>query len=107
MVTVKKVDFKRLDDSLQSLQSLNMENENIHFICRIPEDIITLDDVNDNTIYYKGKKFNFLDFKGLILSLVTLLSKEQLRMVIDNVIIFINQIDRPISTKEGWNSIFK
>lgn len=106
-ITVKKVDFKRLDDSLQSLQSLNMENENIYFICRIPEDIITLSNVNDNTIYYKGKKFNFLDLKGFILSLITLLSKEQLKMVIDNAIIFINKIDRPISTKDGWNSIFK
>jgi hypothetical protein len=105
-ITVKKIDVKRLDDSLQSLNSLGMLDKNIHFICRLPEDVSSLNSISNGTFNYKGKNFNFVDLKSFILSLVALLTKVQLNMIIDELASFIKKIDRPVSTKDGWNSIF-
>ena len=105
-VTVKKVDIKRLDDCLQSLNSLEMLDKNIHFICRLPEDVSSLDNLINGTLNYKGKNFNFIDLRFFILSLVALLDAEQLENIIDSLTSFIKEVDRPISTKDGWNSIF-
>ncbi|EKF9175826.1 hypothetical protein [Vibrio diazotrophicus] len=105
-ITVKKVDFKRLDDCLQSLNSLGMLDKNVHFICRIPEDTLSLTGYENGTFNYKGKNFNFIDLKAFILSLVSLLTTEQIKDVIEKLTSFIKAVDRPISTKDGWNSIF-
>lgn len=105
-ITVKKVDVKRLDDCLQSLNSLDILDKSIHFICRLPEDTNTLDSFTNGTFNYKGKSFNFIDLQSFILSLVALLTSEQLKLIIDELASFIKKVDRPISTKDGWNSIF-
>lgn len=105
-ITVKKVDTKRLSDSLHALSDMNMLDKNIHFICRLPDDTRTLEGLENGTYNYQGKRFNFIDLKEFILTTVALLTTEQLKNIIRELSVFIESIDRPISTKEGWNSIF-
>lgn len=105
-ITVKKIDVKRLSDSLHALNDMGMLDSNIHFICRLPEDTSTLGELMDGTYNYKGKLFNFIDLKSFILTLVAILTTEQLESIISELTSFIENIERPISTKEGWNIIF-
>lgn len=105
-ITVKKIDIKRLDDSLHALNDVNMLDSNIHFICRLPEDTSALGKLMNGTYNYKGKLFNFIDLRSFILTLVALLTTEQLGTIIDELTSFIENIERPISTKDGWNSVF-
>ena len=105
-VTVKKVDYKRLDDSLQALKSMDMLDKSVHFICRLPEDILTLTEYKDGVCVYKGKLFNFVDLKQFILATVTLLDVDAIARVTDSLVHFISQLERPASTKYGWNQVF-
>lgn len=105
-ITVKKVDVKRLDDSLHALHEMNMLDSNIHFICRLPQDTSTLGELTAGTYNYKGKTFNFIDLRSFVLTLVAILTTEQLGSIIDELASFIAKIERPISTKSGWNNIF-
>lgn len=105
-ITVKKVDDKRLNDSLHALHDMNMVDSNIHFICRLPQDTSTLGELTEGTYNYKGKAFNFIDLRSFTLTLVAMLTTEQLGAIIDELASFIENIERPISTKNGWNSIF-
>ncbi|MGP5303273.1 hypothetical protein [Psychrobacter celer] len=105
-ITVKKIDVKRLNDSLHALNDMNMIDSNIHFICRLPEDVATLSILKDGTYNYQGKKFNFIDLRGFILTLVALLTTKQLKSIINELTSFIEDVERPISTKDGWNNIF-
>lgn len=105
-ITVKKVDVKRLNDSLHALNDMDMVDSNIHFICRLPEDVTTLGELVDGTYNYKGKAFNFIDLRSFILTLVALLTTKQLENIINELTSFIENVERPISTKNGWNSIF-
>jgi hypothetical protein len=105
-VTVKKVDKKRLDDCLQSLNAMKLTDRNINFICRMPDDISTLESAVNGTYLYKGKKFNFVDIYHFILSIIAMLKAEQINAIIEKLADFMQQVTRPISTKEGWNSIF-
>ena len=105
-VTVKKIDSKRLDDSIQSLHSVDMLNHQISFICRIPDDIKSLENIEDGTLVYKGKVFNFVDIRAFILSNVSLLSTNEIQEIIIELQDFIGQVDRNLTTKNGWNEIF-
>lgn len=105
-VTVKKVDAKRLDDSLECLQALGMTDKPITFICRMPEDTSTLGIGEETAVNYGGKKFEFVDLRGLVHSVVALLSCEDFEFVIGRVRAFVQRIDRPMATKEGWNKVF-
>lgn len=105
-ITVKKVDDKRLSDSLHALHDMDMVDSNIHFICRLPQDTSTLGELTEGTYNYKGKAFNFIDLRSFTLTLVAMLTTEQLEAIISELASFIENIERPISTKNGWNSIF-
>lgn len=105
-ITVKKVDIKRLDDSLHALHDMNMLDSNIHFICRLPQDTSSLGELTAGTYNYKGKVFNFIDLRSFVLTLVAILTTEQLGAIIDELASFIESIERPISTKNGWNKVF-
>ena len=105
-VTVKKVDIKRLDDSLQALNSINLTDKNINFVCRLPEDISSLTGADAGTYLHKGKKFNFVDLYGYILTVISLLKMEQIKAILNELGDFMKQVNRPITTKDGWNSIF-
>lgn len=105
-ITVKKVDKKRLDDCLQSLNAMNLIDKNINFICRLPDDISTLENFDASTYLYKGKKFNFVDLYNFILSIISMLKMEQITNILNQLASFIEQVNRPVTTKDGWNSIF-
>lgn len=105
-ITVKKVDIKRLSDSLHALHDMDMLDRNIHFICRLPQDTSPLGVLIDGTYNYEGKVFNFIDLGSFVLTLVAMLTTEQLGAIIDELASFIESVERPISTKKGWNNIF-
>lgn len=52
-VTVKKIDYKRLDDCLDANRKLGIADIPTTFICRIPEDISELETIEINTLSYK------------------------------------------------------
>ena len=106
-ITVKKIDIKRLDDSFSSLDAMHMLDANIHFICRLPQDVSALKDLTDNTYIYNGKSFNFIDLRSFILTSVALLTPVQLDCLMLDLVKFIADIQRPMKTKEGWNNIFE
>ena len=106
-VTVKKIDLKRLDDSIQSLNSVQALSLPVHFICRLNKDISSLPELTNDTLKYKGKTFNFVDICSLIHSISTLFSPEQINNILKDINQFIGQVQRPLTTKNGWNSIFK
>jgi len=105
-ITVKKVDAKRLDDCIQALNSLDMLNIPVTFICRLPTDISTLQGIEYGMLNYKGKVFNFVDICSFIHSLSSLLSSNQITEILDELQLFVQEIDRPVKTKEGWTIIF-
>lgn len=104
-VTVKPVSKKRLDDSLDALQSTGHLNHSVTFICRIDEDIKGLD-VVDGSFQYKGKKFDFIDYRNFCLSLCALLSCEEFSTVLNNVYNFVQDKNISMRTKSGWNEFF-
>ena len=105
-ITVKVVDKKRLDDCIQSLNSLDVLHLPVHFVCRLPTDIRTLTNVEDNALNYKGKIFNFIDIKSFIFTLSSLLTIEQINELMDELQAFVQLIGRPVKTKNGWAEIF-
>lgn len=105
-VTLKKVDYKRLDDCLQSLSSIGMLAHQVSFICRLPVDVAELDEYQDGTIKYHGKSFNFVDINSFIRSTTVLLTSPQIKSLQSNLVSFIRDINRPPETKNGWTKIF-
>jgi len=106
-ITVKKIDAKRLDDCIHALNPLEMLNIPVHFICRLPNDVSTLKGTKDGVLNYKGKTFNFVDICCFIQSLSSLLSLVQIMDVLAELKSFVQKIDRPVKTKEGWKKIFE
>lgn len=105
-ITVKKIDYKRLDDSIQSLADTDSLEKPIIFICRLPDDIITLNGYQDGVLTYKSKSFNFVDISAFIKSTFSLLSSNQIESLLSDIEEFIGSYLRPIKTKNGWNKIF-
>lgn len=105
-ITVKKVDYKRLDDCLDSLLKLNYIDRQITFICRIPVDIEGLELTDELTIDYKGKLIDFVDIRSFVSITSSLLSSDKLNNVLNKMQLAIEDVNRPINTKNGWNSIF-
>ena len=94
--------------SVYSSQALpDLLDRPVTFICRMPIDVSTLGVIKNNTIEYKGKRFDFLDISSFIHIVTALLSTSQIISLIDELQSFIMKIDRPIKTKEGWNTIFQ
>jgi hypothetical protein len=104
-VTVKPVSKKRLDDSLDALQSTGHLNHSVTFVCRIPNDIAELD-VKDGSYSYKGKNFDFIDYKSFCCSLCAVLSDDEFEKVLTNVAEFVQDMHISLRTKEGWNEFF-
>ncbi|MBH2883545.1 hypothetical protein [Serratia ureilytica] len=106
-VTVKRVDFKRLDDCLQSLNVLGLAGKTIHFICRTPEDISTLAGLQDGSLVHKGKTFNFIDICSFIEVSLSMITSEQADNIVRMLHNFIKKVQRPVETKNGWNEFFE
>lgn len=105
-ITVKKIDYKRLDDCILSLNSIGLIDKPIQFICRLPSDIQSLKEVTYNSIIYKGMTFDFVDISNLIRTIASLLTPQQLNEIIEELQEFITKIERKQKTKHGWNKIF-
>lgn len=105
-ITIKKIDKKRLDDCLQSLDDLNVLDKPVHFICRLPEDIKTLEKYKEGALIYKEKTFNFIDITIFIQVISSLLSREQIKNLLVELKTFIEDIKISMKTKKGWNEIF-
>lgn len=104
-VTVKPVSKKRLEDSLDALQSTGHINNPVTFICRIDSDVQDLDLV-DGSFEYKGKRFDFVDYRHFCLSLFALLNEEECSTVLKNVAFFVRDKNISMRTKAGWNEFF-
>lgn len=74
-ITVKKIDYKRLYDCVHTLKGQGTDNE-INFICRIPDDISGIA-VENNTLNYKGQGFNFIDISDFIRNSFILMTDEE------------------------------
>lgn len=105
-ITLKPVNYKRLDDCLESLNEQKIIDKKVNFICRIPEDIKELD-CNNNIVDYQNKSFYFIDMSDFISSITILISEEQINSLILSFFNFINSIECSIETKHNWNKIFK
>ena len=105
-ITVKIIDQKRLDDCIGSVKVLGLIDRPIHFICRIPMNVATLDGANTGSIVHKGKTINFLDISSFIHSLSSLLTQNQIAEVLEELRDFVRRVERPEATKIGWQEIF-
>ncbi|MEM9215967.1 MAG: hypothetical protein AAGD25_16680 [Cyanobacteria bacterium P01_F01_bin.150] len=105
-ITVKSIDRKRLEDSLDALKSTNHLDKNVYFICRLPTDVSDLK-VENGSYLYKGKNFNFVDYKSFLLSLYLLLSDAQFESLVEILHGLIQDKNTSERTKKGWNQIFQ
>lgn len=106
-ITLKKVDIKRLEDCIEAQNVLRISNLPLTFICRIPEDIETLSGVTQNTLYYKNRKFEFLDYSNFIKSSFSLIDDEGAGEIYGNMHVFVERVTTSIKTKEAWNLTFE
>ena len=104
-VTVKPISHKRLDDSLDALRSTGHLNCSVTFVCRIGVDVQELDVIN-GCFQYKGKQFDFVDYRPFCLSIFALLSDEDCSTVLNNIATFVQDVNVSMKTKLGWNEFF-
>jgi hypothetical protein len=104
-ITVKKVDFKRLDDCFDSLAQLDLLHLPVQFICRLPKDVSDLGALTNGGILAQGKLFDFQDISEFVRSTCSILSIGQIQEILDDIQLFMKETGRPIKTKEGWNTI--
>lgn len=103
-ITVKTVDNKRIDDCVQALHQQNLLDVPLIFVCRIPDDISSLE-VFNNILTHQTKKINFVDISDFIRSLVVLLTGDQLELLLDDINLFLGDVCRKETTKRGWNKL--
>lgn len=104
-ITVKPISKKRLDDSIQALQASGYLNHSITFICRFPQDVKDLQ-IENGVYTYRGKTFEFIDYKYFCMSVITLLSKQEFQEVMEFMSSYIGSINISMKTKQGWNAFF-
>ncbi len=105
-VTVKKIDGKRLDDCIDSLVKLGISHKPVTFICRVPPDSFpTLRDTQ-GVATYKNKEFYVVDIMSFIFTSFAILSDTKIICFMNELVEFIQEVNRPVITKEGWKTIF-
>lgn len=105
-VTVKPVSLKKLDDSLDALHSTGHLDYPVTFICRIDLDVQELS-LENGSFQYKGKRFDFIDYRFFCLSIFALLNEEECSTVLVNVAKFVQDKNISMRTKSGWNDFFE
>lgn len=109
-VTLKKVDLKRLDDCIGTLFAQGISGLPVTFICRLPEDISTIhiqkEALVGNSLIYKNKRFEFVDFSAFVTSCCALLTDEQITQLTSEIREFVMAVTTLIKTKDSWNKIF-
>jgi hypothetical protein len=104
-ITLKKVDAKRLEDCLEAHRALSLFAVPLTFICRIPEDISTLANINKNTFMYNFRVIEFVDFSSFVRSSFSLLTEESANEIYRAMKDFVGEITTSLKTKNIWNSI--
>jgi len=104
-ITVKIIDYKRLDDCIDSLRQQNIASRTITFICNLPQDIAALG-LKENFLSYNGIGFQFLDIRQFICAMYCMLSVEQQKKLMESIQTFIFDHNRPIKTKKYWQKHF-
>lgn len=101
-ITVKGIDFKRLDDCVDSLSFFELDAPVVTFICRLPQDIAPLTLSRPFTVY-RGIRFQFMDITQFIFMSYCLLNGEQRGRMKAKMNAFIGDVNRAVTTKEFWN----
>lgn len=105
-ITVKKIDGKRLDDCLDALQKLDILNIPVTFICRVPVDTKGVLADTEGLSEYKGKPIYVVDISNFITVTLSLLTQDQIDRYMQGLVEFLQSVNRPVATKEGWKKIF-
>lgn len=105
-VTVKKIDGKRLDDCIDSLIKLGISDKPITFICRVPPDSSLALRDTQGIATYKNKDFYVVDIMSFIFTSFAILSQTKIASFMNELVEFIQEVNRPVTTKEGWKTIF-
>jgi len=105
-ITVKKVDYKRLDDCVSSLSHHQMLGVPVTFICRVPQDINELEGIKNFSYERQGKAFGFVDITAFTHVVCSQLTEEQLQAILTRMGTFVSDINRPINTKKYWQQLF-
>ncbi|SEH06096.1 Uncharacterised protein [Candidatus Venteria ishoeyi] len=105
-ITVKPVSKKRLDDSLDALNSTGHIDCSVTFICRLATDVVELD-VVEGSYSYKGKNFDFIDYQAFCCSICAILNDEEFSVVLKNIADFVQDMHISMRTKAGWNAFFE
>ena len=100
-VTCKPVDTDRLDAAVDSFARLDVASQPITFICRIPEDVNTLQLV-DRWIEHRGVQFQFIDITSLITNAFVLLTEGKRAHLLARFSEFIADPSRRVITKKEW-----
>jgi hypothetical protein len=104
-ITVKNVSRKRLDDSLDALRLTGHLEKSVTFICRLPEDVGELV-IENGSFLYKGKYFNFVDYRSFCITLFALLLEADVNLIFKKVADFVQDMHVSMTTKVGWNEFF-
>lgn len=104
-ITVKPVSKKRLDDSLDALKSTGHLRCPVTFICRLPTDVAELNVINGSYVY-KGKSFDFVDYKNFCCAICAILGDDEFEAVLNNLAEFVQDMHISMKTKVGWNEFF-
>lgn len=104
-ITCKPIDLDRLDAAVDSFAKLGLPNQPITFVCRMPQDIASLE-VASATILHRGATFQFIDLSGFVEALFIALTPAKQRMLIEHVAMFVADPSRKTSTKRGWAALF-
>ncbi len=105
-ITLKKIDHKRLEDCIESHKVLGISGLPLTFICRIPEDIGTLNDVTENTLYYKNRQIEFIDYSEFVRSSFSLLNDDGASEVYEKMRGFVENVSTSLKAKNAWNLAF-
>lgn len=103
-ITLKKVDFKRIDDCIVASNTLGTSGIPLTFICRVPQDISSLAISEELSIYYKNRTIDFVDYGQFIKTSFSLISEIDAIEVFRQVRAFVGLPTTSIKTKDVWNN---
>jgi len=104
-ITVKIVDTKRLEDCVENLRKLNLAENFVTFICRIPQDISSLP-VIDGALNFKGVRFQFFDIHAFTITAYCNLPEYDRGMMMHRLESFVADVNRQLKTKQYWKENF-
>lgn len=64
-------------------------------------------DVVDGSFEYRGKRFEFIDYREFCISLCTLLNDADFSIVLHELAAFVKDKNISMKTKLGWNEVFR